>query len=491
MSDPATQAEPFRTAWGSSADRYAAVAGGWPLLLLVGGLFAANLGLSFPGSMNNDSLNQYAEAVSGRYTDWHPPVMAWLWSVLRRIADGPAPFFVLHVAGYWAGWWLLADAVRRSGRPRTAWLIALAGAFPTFLFLNATVSKDVGMVAAWLPAIGLLFWFRSQGRRVPMGVAPAVGLLLAYGTLVRGNAVFALGPLLFYALAPAGWLRSARLIAAAVVIAVLAIPVTQQANRLLFHPMERDVVHSLFLFDLIGIAAHEHDPALAAPRAALNAGDLRDCYTPYWWDSFSPWGACAARVDRPDTDHATWGEGLSAQWAATIAAHPRAYAAHRLEHFNSSLMFAVPLKHIRLTPEYRGVNPGFKPLETVTAGDIRFDLVRKNPLVWPATWVAWAAVMLVFLWRRGSSPAAFLARVLVVSALGYSLAYLVIGVATDIRYHYWAILATVVATLFALPELGEGLRIRSRPLVGGLACVGMVVLLGLAARLLDFQAWSV
>jgi len=492
MSEPTPQAGAFRPGWPARAGEPVAWRGrAWPLAIMAATLFACNLALQFPGLMTNDSVNQYAEAVSGRYTDWHPPVMAWLLSVLLPIHEGPAPLFVLHLAGYWAGWWLLADATRRGGRANLAFLILLAGLFPTFVFLNASLTKDVGMVAAWLPAVGLLYWYRSQERRVPLAAGAGIAVLLVYGTLVRSNAVFALGPLLLLAFAPARWLRNTRLTAAAVAVAVVAIPLTQQANRFLFHPVERQAVHSLFLFDLAGIAAHEGDPTLVAPRAALGPEDLRQCYTPYWWDSFSPWGSCAGKVSRPDDDHATDGEGLPAQWARTIAAHPVAYAVHRLKHFNSALMFAVPLKHIRLTPEYRTDNPAFKPLEVVTPRDVRFDLVRKNPSVWPVTWVAWALVLLVFLGRRDPSVNVLLARTLAVSALGYAGAYLVIGVATDIRYHYWTVLATVVATLLALPELGEGYRRRTPTLLGGIAAVAAVIALGLAARLLDFQAWSV
>ncbi|MDF2464705.1 MAG: hypothetical protein K0Q43_2940 [Ramlibacter sp.] len=491
MSEPTPQAGAFRPDWPARAGQTIAWRGrAWPLALMAGALFACNLALQFPGLMTNDSVNQYAEAVSGRYTDWHPPVMAWLFSVLLRIHEGPAPLFVLHMVGYWTGWWLLADATRRGGRANMAFLIPLAGLFPTFVFLNASLNKDVGMAAAWLPAAGLLYWYRTQDRRVPLMAGMIIAALLAYGTLVRTNAVFGLGPLLLFALAPAAWLRNIRLMIAAVAVAVIAIPLTQQANRILFHPVERQAVHSLFLFDLAGIAAHEGDPSLVAPRASLNAEELRKCYTPYWWDSFSPWGSCAGKVMRPDDDHATNGDGLPMQWVRTIAAHPMAYAIHRLKHFNSELMFAVPLKHIRLTPEYRTDNPAFKPLETITPRDVRFDLVRKNPTVWPVTWVAWAIVLLAFLARAESSPAVLLARTLAVSALGYAGAYLVIGVATDVRYHYWTVLATVVATLVVLPSLAAGYRRRSRVLLGGTAAVGFVIALGLAARLLDFQAWS-
>lgn len=491
MSEPIHQAAALRPGWPARSGEPLVLRGrAWTLAVMAAALFACNLALQYPGLMTNDSVNQYAEALSGRYTDWHPPVMAWLFSVLLRIHAGPAPLFVLHLAAYWAGWWLLADATRRSGHANLAFLVLLAGLFPTFVFLNASLTKDVGMAAAWLPAVAWLYWYRAQGRRVPLLAALAIAALLAYGTLVRSNAVFALGPVLLLAWAPAGWLRSTRLMVAAVVIAIVAIPLTQLANRILFHPVERQPVHSLFLFDLAGIAAQERDPSLLAPRAHLSAEELRRCYTPYWWDSFSPWGSCAGKVARPDTDHATHGEGLPMQWVRTIAAHPVAYAIHRLKHFNSELMFAVPLKHIRLTPEYRADNPTFKPLETVTPRDVRFDLVRKNPTVWPVTWVAWALVLLAFLARAEASAGVLLARTLSVSALAYAGAYLVIGVATDIRYHYWTVLAAVVATLAVLPLLADGLRRRSPVLIGGLAAVAIVIALGLAARLADFQAWS-
>jgi hypothetical protein len=460
------------------------------LPLLVGALFVANVVLHFPGTMSNDSINQYAEAVSGRYTDWHPPVMAWLWSVLRLVGDGPAPFLLLHLALYWAGFGLIADGTRRAGHPRMALLIALAGAFPPFLYLNANVVKDVGMVSFWLAGVGLMFWFRAQDRRIPLAVGVLVAALVLYGTLVRSNAVFALGPLLMYALAPARWLRSTRLTVGAVLIAVLAIPAAQQLNRLLFHPQGRDPVHSLFLFDLMGIAAHENDPRLVEPRATFSASDLKACYTPYWWDTLSPWGRCASRVHRPDTDHATVGEGLPMQWGKTIIAHPAAYAVHRLKHFNSAVLFAVPPKHIRLTPEYRTDDPAFPPMEIVTERDIKFDLLRKNPFVWPVTWLVWGAFLLAFLARRPDANPVLLARVLIVSALGYSLAYLVVGVATDMRYHYWMLIAMLVATLLAMPQIAQGLRERSAPLLAGFAAVGLVVAVGVATRLLDFQRFA-
>ena len=486
-----TAASVSTSGWGPRAlPGWHAQAGGRVLAAALVALFAANVALHFPGVMNNDSVGQYRQAVTGQYSDWHPPVMAWLWSHLRVFGDGPAPFLLLHLALYWLGFGLAADAVRRTGQPRLALLVALAGAFPPFLYVNAQVVKDVGMAATWVAAVGIVFWYRAQARRVPLAAGVAVALLIAYGTLVRTNAVFGLGPLLLFACAPASWLRNVRLMVAAVLVALVAIPASSVINRVAFNPTPQQPVQSLFLFDLMGIAVHTGNPQLLAPRATLAAEELRACYTPYWWDSLSPWGRCSARVHRPARANlATLPDGLAAQWLRTIAEHPGAYAIHRLKHFNSSLLFAVPPKHIRLTPELRPGDPAFPPMAVVTPAEIRGDLLRKNPFVWPVTWLTWACALLWVLARQESTASVQLARVLAVSALGYSGAYLLIGVATDMRYHYWTLLAVLIATLLVLPQLWQGLRSRSRPVLFGLAGVTGVVAIGVAARLLDLRAF--
>lgn len=455
---------------------------------LVLALFTVNVALHFPGVMNNDSMGQYRQAVSGHYGDWHPPVMAWLWSWLRLVGDGPAPFLVLHLALYWLGFGLVADAVRRSGHPVLALAVTLAGAFPPFLHVNAQVVKDVGMATSWLAAIGILYWYRSGLRRMPIAVGVAVAALLVYGAMVRTNAIFGLGPLLLFAFAPASWLRNARLMVAAVVVAVVALPAGQVANKVLFQPQAQHATQSLFLFDLMGIAVHAGDPSVLEPRATMAKEDLLACYSPYWWDSLSPWGRCAAKVNRPqDVEMPTLPDGLVAQWARTIAQHPLAYAEHRLKHFNSALLFAVPLKHVRLVPENRTGDPAHKPLEVITESDVRLDLVRKNPAVWPVTWLAWAACLLVLLRNETPNTHVLLARVLAVSALGYSGAYLLIGVATDMRYHYWSMLAVMLGSVAVWPTLLRQFRMRRVPLLASAGVVTGLVAVGIAARLLDFK----
>jgi hypothetical protein len=477
---------------GGGIRMFALGGGGLAFLLLA--LFVLNVLLHFPGTMQNDSIQQYRQALSGQYQDWHPPAMAWLWGHVDRFGPGPAPMLLLHLGAYWLGFALLADGLRRVGHPRLALLMACAGAFPPFLALNASVIKDVGLVASWIAAVGAVFWFRVQARRIPLGVWLVVAALVGYGALVRSNAIFGLGPLLLLL----AWRSPAKLqwpalAAAAVVAAVLALPASQWVNRHVFNAQPAHGEFSLYLFDLLGIAAHTRQPALLEPRATLTQQDLDACYTPYWWDTLSPWGRCASKVHRQpgDPELVTLPEGIAQQWVSAITQHPVAYALHRLKHFNSAVLFAVPLKHVRLVPEYQADEPSFKSFGVVTQSDIRLDLLRKNFMIWPVTWLAWGIVLLVFLHRQPASDASeqamALARVLTVSALGYSGAYLLIGVATDMRYHYWSMLAIMVATILVLPMLALRWRQRDRRLTVGLGVVCAVVLVGLATRLLDVR----
>src|SRR4029079_14684594 len=89
-------------------------------------LFVAWLGFwayAHPGFMSFDSSWQLQEARAGHYTNWHPPVMAALWSILDRIVSGPAGMLMVQSGCFLAGTWLFLQ--RRISR-RPAALAALA-----------------------------------------------------------------------------------------------------------------------------------------------------------------------------------------------------------------------------------------------------------------------------------------------------------------------------------------------------------------------------
>src|SRR5438270_9229171 len=155
----------------------------------------------WPGVMIDDTRWQYQQVVDHAFEDWHPPLMAWIWSRLAFIARGPAPMLVLQLLLYWSGIALIAWWAWRRGSARLAVAIAAAGWLPASFALSGTVLKDVLMAGFLLCATGLILC-RSLVRRTGLHSAmTAVSILAIFAAAaLRFNAFFACLPLLLAAL---------------------------------------------------------------------------------------------------------------------------------------------------------------------------------------------------------------------------------------------------------------------------------------------------
>src|SRR6185295_178370 len=209
------------------------------------------LSLSFwPGIMIWDSGRQYAQALSGQFDDWHPPLMEWIWRLFIPLMPGPVPMLILQLSVYGAALGLLAYRTWQDGhRHQAAWLAA-TGLFPPTLLVMATVIKDSLMAAMLLAAFVLL----GRGNRLSRFIG--VGLILIASCL-RFNAFLAGLPLLLMAMPRTGHragrrIRTALVIAGATAVLLLVMPAV---NRLL-DAKRSGVELSLVIFDLGGITAH-------------------------------------------------------------------------------------------------------------------------------------------------------------------------------------------------------------------------------------------
>jgi hypothetical protein len=451
-------------------------------------LFALNFALHYPGQMNPDSVVQYREAVSGRYSDWHPPIMAFTWSLLRHLSDGPQTILAFHLILHWLGFGLLADGLHRAGRRKAAWLMLAAGAFPLFIYYNGNLLKDVGAASAFLAGFALIFRHRIQGRRPPPITVGAALALIAYGALVRANAVFAFAPLLLYALVDPVRIGAVRLLLFTCLLSAAAIPASAFINHTVLRAAPAGAMQSLQLFDLAGIARYSGDLSVLPPTARLSPSELERCYTPYWWDSLSPWGHCKFVSQGLASSAAPLGRDVGKMWIDAIAAHPGAYAQHRLRVFNSMMYFFVPAKHCRLVASCGMPDPGTDLKQAASARDIRLDYLKKSPFVWPVSWMALGICMVALLGLSAAPEQRSAGRTLLVSGLGYSLAYAVVGVATDVRYYYWSIAAILTSVIVAFPLLSSRIRAMDRTVIACIASLILILGVGLFARLTDNQS---
>src|SRR5207248_443516 len=271
---------------------------------------------------------------------------------------------------------------------------------------------------------------------------------------LRFNAFFACLPLLLAAL-PKPFTRSAMRLAATTVAATAGLMLRGPAVAGLLHAEKTGVDLSLIIFDLGGITEHSgvsQFPDLGVQNpVAIN----HRCYDPYEWDSYSDWAKtpCPLGFDRfqaflDDTD-----ESARILWARAIAAYPIAYAQHRLTHFNLSTWFLVPEGPAFTAWSQSVPNPwGFQVTPNPVLSLIRgfADAAASTPFVWPIFWISIALAALVAAWGAGM-PAEV--RALAASAFLYGASYLVVGVATGVRYYFWTFTGAAVAILVVAVEV--------------------------------------
>ena len=403
---------------------------------------ALSAAAAWPGLLTEDSLVQYQAAVRGVYADWHPPVMSWVWRQWLRVLPGAQGMLLMQLAMLWAGLWLFW----RAARPRRlAPLFLLLGLAPWVLNFSGAIWKDAAMAFALLLAAGLLLRPPGPGRGL------AVVALLFYALNLRHNALFAIAPLLWWLLR-AAWPRAPRWQALAGTGAALLLMLglgQQLQYRVLDAQRERpgnavlvDELAYLSLLEqrsLVPGLTLQHIQACAGRQIAH--GKLLNRYN------------CFLLLD-PAVTAAPMRQDLLPAWRQAVAAHPADYLRFRLASF--AFLLRAP-----------DLPPAFARLPGTVANELGFsyqpNAVGRWAQQWlaasvqaapgffkPYTWLCAAFGLLAFSLLRARGAAATPERVLLLSALGYTLGYLPVTPQSDFRYVYWSVLATSLAALWML-----------------------------------------
>jgi hypothetical protein len=424
-----------------------------------------------------DTVSQYGQVLTDPVTDWHPPIMVRLWQLLHPLAGSTSPMFLVQAALYALGFALIVAALVKSGRWRAGAAAAILGLSPLLLGWQMVVLKDAQMLGALVAACGILLHFRLAGRRISPLPTAAVAVLIAYATLVRANALFATVPLAVLLLPrPRSILYRAGIAAVSILALLVAIP---EINHRVLGAEPSGVAKSQPLFDLAAIAIgapRAPSPFTPAEREQIAA---RRCVKNFFWDPLGDPNACAPVVERlnarPEAD-------LYAELARAAADHPIAYAAHRLKHWNSTERWLVASNLPDAAPpieaEPNDVGLGTPTSAVAATWQDAAALEASTPAGWPIVWTVIAVLLLPAAWRRRSEGAGGLALALLVSALALEVSFLVISIASDLRYHLWS----MAASGLALVLLSDRAAIQRRELIAGGAALLLVIVGGLFTR---------
>ena len=89
------------------------------------------------------------------------------------------------------------------------------------------------------------------------------------------------------------------------------------------------------------------------------------------------------------------------------------------------------------------------------------DMVETTPLFAAGVWLLGAIMVAAFGWPSRATPSGAFAVGVATCAIAYVLTYAVFGVATDFRYSYWCVLATLAGAPAALAARRERPQFRS------------------------------
>jgi hypothetical protein len=430
---------------------YAIVAAGWGFVVAY----------AHPGLMSFDSCYQLAQARSGEWGNWHPPVMAALWSVLDRIVAGPLLLLLVQTSLFTVGLYALA---RRYWSARPAAIVTSAMlVFPPVFVVLAGVWKDSLMAGLLLcGAAGLL----SARRPARLGG----WLALALASALRHNAAVLVVPLvIMIAPLPAAWpLWRRRVIGAGLGIALAVSGAL--ATRVLMRVDDHPFANMLALSDLAGTIARAPDLPDTEARELLVGTPLRTSddiqlrlrkldIEAHGWEAVAL--GEDRMFDRAKTDAEA--DAIVAAWRRVIGRYPGAYLAHRASMFSlaigwrgSNPTFVIPI-HATSDPVPLCEPQAYDGFQRAIGRALR--VIHHWPLFSPLLYLVLAAGLLVVRW---SDP---LQRGLLAGALAYTVSlFLLSPGGHDFRYIHWLIVVSTFGSIVHMgsakpaPRIGAGPR---------------------------------
>jgi hypothetical protein len=438
---------PVRATWRPAAVVAALVAAG----------FALTIWVFYPGILNYDSRYVLGYAREWTFGDWQSPVMTVLWALIDPLDPGSGSMFLLIASVYWLAFAILAWTLARQSLWRAVVLILLALSPPAFFFVGM-IWRDVLFGGLWLLAATMVFVVAGSRAKVRVPAQAAAIALLALGVLVRPNAFLAAPILITYLLWPKylSWRRAAILFVPAMIACFVLMQVVYYgvlgAKR--EHPL-----HSVFVFDLGGISHFSKQnqfPDVWTPEQSALITER--CYQPVEWNSYWTYEPCDFVMRRLEAAKIFGSPELIGAWYRAVTNHPAAYLRHRATFMWTFLTGTNQTIWTQdLEDSEKTVFPDRAAFTAVRAVN---DALVATPLLRAGPWLLVCIVVVAAGWRRRDSAAGAFTLGAGGSAVVYVLTFAAVGVASDFRYAYWAVLAGIAGAVVIWPMNRPRLRDR-------------------------------
>lgn len=396
----------------------------------------------YPGFMSPDSLVQYKQALTLKFSDGHPPIMAWLWSKLLYVLHGPQSLLLLQLSVFWIGLYVW---YKNAGESRAAKYFILLGFAPWVANFEGVLWKDVGMAFSLLLAIGLL----DRKQLSVLNVIIVVSLLL-YGFMVRGNAPAALIPIVWYVCgkifpSSSNWIKF-------VFTTVSMILMFTFLNFFNYHLLEAErnhMVSYVMVDDLIHLS--QIDGKSLLPQ--VDSITVKECSEEIIGGTKLV-GRLFCLITKPRYQEVAPipYEEIKREWFSALKTYPSEYIKFRLNAYFYLLRNPFEKPYIYWFSGISLNDMGLVKEENISTRILKVyvnGMAHLIPFVFKPYW--WLITALLFLgatWKmHGDKDALKVIRVLLVSALLYMFSYIPLTPMADFRYIYWSSLAISLAAI--------------------------------------------
>jgi hypothetical protein len=402
---------------------------------------------AYPGHMSYDSIWQLTQVRNiAPMNEWHPPLMAFVWSITDTFLAGPFPMLVIQSVAFLLG---LAILLRQVFSPRAAALLAVIMLLlPQNIIVMAVIWKDSQMAGFLLASIAALLSKRRGWRIAGFG-------FVFLATAFRYNAAAATLPIVLmlwahhrqmpwwrrYAIGTGIWIG---ITLAAVVVSAQFVEERQYPWHVGSAPV--DIVGTIRfspkMTDEQVLELTEGVPWLYKDKLSRRT---RSTYNPM--NTFLE----VTQGSHPLIDYIGKPEyraGIARAWRRVVLARPLAFLRHRIAVFDAQLgsramIWAGAADSARSVPIVK---------HDAAHAKIQHVWVRTMEIV---GWTELFRVRIYFLLLLLLLPftrRAPLARMLAISGILHELGLFAVAPAIDYRYSQWMVLCTIVTLVLVITD---------------------------------------
>lgn len=418
-------------------------------------LWIANTAMFYPGFMSSDSLKQLSQALGVQpYHDWHPPIMAFLWSIGIGLTGTIGSMLAFQLLLLWGSLFLLALYIYRvSGSWWLSLLPIVLGLSPVIINISGVIWKDVHMAFALLWATVCILWLRlAINKKVRIALFIGIISCLMYALLLRYNALFAVLPISYLAVAQItrNWkIHVASMIGILLLSVAVNTVLNSSLNVIKSNPtstvMLDDVIHSVPRSRILASnASKDLKQELITIQSICNSENvLMHSYL-----------FCSTKEQQVKIQY-TYYDELKSLWFSMLKHNALSYLKYRVETF--AVFLVTPrqyqyIEHSDIDQNVLGQHTRHPVIARILGFAINEGVAKDFGFLYrPYFWLLVSVLALLY-GLRSSKKYRLEITLITVSTISYTIGYFPLVIAGDYRYIYWPVLGGCVALLLIILE---------------------------------------